>query len=173
MKRLRVRDKVITYGACTSGSSRVLTIASLQRLKMEALIPAPADCEVRSVIKFLSAKCIAPIEIRQLCEVYGHKRLDDEQISCWSSAGRCLIFIHSIAQTLRPVIYIFSYTSRNYCPVSVNVFRMTERRRWVSQWFQSQAADFCDTGYKSLSRGMTNIIHFSLFLHNSNTNVAI
>jgi hypothetical protein len=27
----------------------------LQLLKMEALIPAPADCEVRSVIKFLNA----------------------------------------------------------------------------------------------------------------------
>ena len=40
-----------SHDACTSGTSRVLTVASLQRLKMEALIPAPADCEVRSVIK--------------------------------------------------------------------------------------------------------------------------
>ena len=29
------------------GTSWVLTVASLQRLKMEALIPAPADCEVK------------------------------------------------------------------------------------------------------------------------------
>ena len=30
--------------------------------------PAPADCEVRSVIKFLNAHSIAPIEVhRQLC----------------------------------------------------------------------------------------------------------
>ena len=35
-----------------SGTSRVLMVASLQRLKMEDLIPAPADCEVKSVIKF-------------------------------------------------------------------------------------------------------------------------
>ena len=49
--------------ACTSGTSRVLTVASLQQLKMEALIPAPADCEVRSVIKFLNVQSIAPIEI--------------------------------------------------------------------------------------------------------------
>ena len=35
-----------SYDACNSGTSRVLTVASLQRLKMEALIPAPADCEV-------------------------------------------------------------------------------------------------------------------------------
>ena len=47
----------------TSGTSRVLTVASLQQLKMETLIPAPAHCEVRSVIKFLTAQSIAPIEI--------------------------------------------------------------------------------------------------------------
>ena len=54
--------------ACTSGTSRVLTVASLKRLNMEALIPAPADCEVQSVIKFFNAQSVAPIEIhRQLC----------------------------------------------------------------------------------------------------------
>ncbi|GFW85587.1 HTH_48 domain-containing protein [Trichonephila clavipes] len=38
---------------------------------MEALIPSPAACEVRSMIKFLNAQGIAPIEIhRQLCQVY-------------------------------------------------------------------------------------------------------
>ena len=30
-----------SHDACTSGTTRVLTVASLQRLKMEALIPAP------------------------------------------------------------------------------------------------------------------------------------
>ena len=67
MKRLRVRDKVMTtHDACTSRTSRVLIVASLQRLKMEALIPAPADCEVPSVIKFFNPQSIAPIEIYQL-----------------------------------------------------------------------------------------------------------
>ena len=72
MKRLRVRDRVMTsHVTYISGTSRVLTVAWLQRLKMEALIPAPADCEVRSMI--FNAKSIAPIEIhRQLCQVYGH-----------------------------------------------------------------------------------------------------
>ena len=56
MKRLRVRDRVMTSrDACTSGSSRVITVASLQQLKLEALILAPAECEVRSVIKSLNA----------------------------------------------------------------------------------------------------------------------
>ena len=35
-----------SHDACTSGTSRVLTVASLQRLKMEALTPAPTDCEL-------------------------------------------------------------------------------------------------------------------------------
>ena len=30
----------------------------------------------------------------------------------------------------------------------------------VTQWFQSQAADFYDTGYKSWSHGMTNVSIF-------------
>ena len=36
---------------------------------MVALIPAPADCEVRTVIKLLNAQSIAPIELhRKLCQ---------------------------------------------------------------------------------------------------------
>ena len=53
--------KVMTsHDACTSGTSGVLTVASLQRLNMEALIPAPADREVWSLIKVLNAQSIAP-----------------------------------------------------------------------------------------------------------------
>ena len=40
--------------ARTSGTSRLLTVASLQWFKMEALFPASVHCEERSVIKFLS-----------------------------------------------------------------------------------------------------------------------
>ena len=129
MKRLR--DRVMTsHKACTSGTSRLLTVASLQQLKMKALIPAPTDCEVLSVIKFLNAQSIAPIEIhRQLCQVYTHTRLDGQHTSYGNSAGRCLFIIHPIVRISRPVIFIFSYTSRNSCPVSVSVFIMAERRR--------------------------------------------
>ena len=41
-----VHNRVID-DACASETSIVLTAASLQYFKMEALIPAPADCEVR------------------------------------------------------------------------------------------------------------------------------
>ena len=116
--------------ASTSGTSRVLTVASLQRLKMEGLIPAPAGCEVWSVIKFLNSESIAPIEIhRQLWQIFGHTRLDGQHISCRSSVWRRLIIIHPIARTSRPVISIFSYIPRNSYPVSVSFSRMTNRRR--------------------------------------------
>ena len=48
-----------SHDACTSGTSGVLTVASLQRWKMEALIPAPAYCEVQSMIKRLHAQSSA------------------------------------------------------------------------------------------------------------------
>ena len=92
MKRLRVHDRVMTsHDACTSATSRVLTVASLQRLKTEILIPAPADCEVRSVLKVLNAQGIA-IEIhRQLCEVYGPNVMNKKMVGRWYrqfTAGR-------------------------------------------------------------------------------------
>ena len=54
---MHVSDGVMTsHDAFTSGTFRVLTIASLQLLKMEALISAPGDYEVRYVIEFLRNK---------------------------------------------------------------------------------------------------------------------
>ena len=66
---------IMSYDACTSGTSRVLLVASLERLKMEAFILAPADYEVRYVIKFLNAQSIAPIEIRHTGLVLGEFRV--------------------------------------------------------------------------------------------------
>ena len=144
-----------------SGTSRDLTVASLQRLKMnmKALIPAPTDCKVRSMIKFLNARSLAPVEIhRQLCQVYDHTRLDVQHIPCRNSAGRCLIIIHLIARTSRPLIFIFSYTSKNSCPISVSVFRMTGRRWWVSHSGSNpRRQNSTIQGYKSCSPSMTNV----------------
>ena len=129
MKRLRALDRVTTlHDVCTSGTSRVLTVASLQRLKMETLIPAPAECELRCVLKYLNSQSIAASEIhRQLCEVYGHTHHDNQHISCRSSAERCLIIIYPITRPSWLVISIFYYTSRNSCLVSISVFKMTKR----------------------------------------------
>ena len=107
--RTRMADEHVPYyRALISGNFRVLTLVSLQRLKMEALIPAPADVEMRSMIKFWMHR-------DQLCQVYGHTQLDGQHISCRISDGRFLIIIHPEGRTSRPVISIFSYTSRNSC----------------------------------------------------------
>ena len=123
MKRLRVRDKVMTtHDACTSRTSRVLIVASLQRLKMEALIPAPADCEVPSVIKFFNPQSIAPIEIYQLLPgLWTHTARRSTHLM--QEFGWEVFNHHPIAQTSCPVIIIFSYISRNSCLVRVSIFQ--------------------------------------------------
>ena len=69
MKRLCVYDKSndVAY-AYISGTSRVFTVTLLKPLKMEALIPVPADCEVQSVMSF-NAQNIALIEIHHTEEI--------------------------------------------------------------------------------------------------------
>ena len=151
-----------SHDTCSGGTSRVLTGASLQRLKLEAHIPAPADSEVRSVIKFWvqKAQCrskfiastasshfsqisrslmrkivMEHLLFRKLCPRWLPKQLTSEhkakrmnlEMTMWS---------------------IFFYTLRNSCTASV--FIISERRRWVSQWFQCRVADFYDAGIQKL-----------------------
>ena len=136
VKRLRVRDRVVmSHDACTSGTSRVLTVASLQRLKMAALIPALADSEVQSVIKFLNTQSIAPIEIHlQLCQVYTVDLTSWASRWCVAGADNMCMMMSAVrgrpslrqpcgacAGSSRPVISITSHTSKNSCPVSAIV----------------------------------------------------
>ena len=121
----------------TRGTSRVLTVALLQRLKMEDLIPAPADCEVQSVIKFLNTQIIAPIEIHRPVGLQSftadfplvvarncHGAPNVQKIvRQWVPKNKAKRSIDNWP--------IFFYTSRNYYPISISVFRMTERRRFV------------------------------------------
>ena len=60
--------------------------------------------------------------------LHSNSRHDGQHISCRSSAGSCSI-IHPITRTSRPVISIFSYTSKNFSMLSVRVFSITERRK--------------------------------------------
>ncbi|GBL90488.1 hypothetical protein AVEN_210988-1 [Araneus ventricosus] len=47
-------------------------------------IADPADCEVRSVIRFLNAKNVKPPEIhRQLVEIYGENVMTDGMVRKW------------------------------------------------------------------------------------------
>ena len=43
----------------------------------------------------------------------------------------------------------------------------------VTQWFQSQAADFYDTGYKSWSHGMTNVPVPEMSMLKNNSTLAV
>ncbi|KAJ4439236.1 hypothetical protein ANN_07356 [Periplaneta americana] len=64
--------------------SCLVPVAWQQWSEMEALIPSPATCEVRSVIKFFNAQSSAPIEIhRQLCQVYGPKIMSKQMVRRW------------------------------------------------------------------------------------------
>ncbi|KAJ4438533.1 hypothetical protein ANN_14478 [Periplaneta americana] len=66
---------------CQPDRSRLVSVAWQQWSEMEALIPSPAACEVRSVIKFFNAQSIAPIDIhRQLCQVYGPNIMSKQMV---------------------------------------------------------------------------------------------
>ncbi|GBM61292.1 hypothetical protein AVEN_253040-1 [Araneus ventricosus] len=66
----------------------------------------PADCEVRSVIRFLNAKKVKPAEIhRQLVEIYGENVMTDGMVKKWVrqfNDGRTNV--HDEARSGRPSI---------------------------------------------------------------------
>ena len=51
---------------------------------MPVLFETPAACEIRSVIRFLNARKVKPMEIyRQICEVYGQNAMSDSMVRRW------------------------------------------------------------------------------------------
>ncbi|GBN26005.1 hypothetical protein AVEN_1498-1 [Araneus ventricosus] len=69
-------------------------------------ISDPADCEVRSVIRFLNAKKVNPAAIhRQLVEIYGENVMTDGMIRKWVrqfNDGRTIV--HDEARSGRPSV---------------------------------------------------------------------
>ena len=52
--------------------------------EMPPLIENPAACEIRSVIRYLSAKGVKAVEIhRNICEVYGQNIMSDGMVRKW------------------------------------------------------------------------------------------
>ena len=158
-------DIIMTsHVACTSGTSRVLTVASLKRLKMEALSPAPIDYEVRSVIKVLNAQSIAPIEIlRQLSQesfpadlpllvaqnIHGAPVIQKvecakaNETSTQSKAhGVCIDNCSPSFLTLQEIT-VWSVSA-------FSVWRRGGDECHTIQWCQSQTADFYNTGTRKL-----------------------
>ena len=55
---------------------------------MAAPIPNPVKCEVRSIIRFLNAQNVRPIEIyRQIKQVYGDNAMNEASVRKW-----CIMF---------------------------------------------------------------------------------
>jgi len=67
-------------------------------------IEGVADCEIRSVIRFLNAKNVLPSEIHhQICHVYGENAMNDCMVRKWVrmfNEGR--VNVHDEAQSGRP-----------------------------------------------------------------------
>ena len=73
---------------------------------MNALISNPADCEVRSVIRFLQAENVRPCEIHQrLVAVYGEHVMNAASVRKW-----CIMFtngrtdVHDAEKSGRPSV---------------------------------------------------------------------
>ena len=98
----------------------------------------------------------SPIRAKEHCynrlKIYRYGNLHPSLwTTLWSLCGNTL-------WTSCPVISIFSYTSRNSCPVIVSIFRMIERRRWVSHSGSNpRQQTYTTQGHKRWSHGMTNI----------------
>ena len=160
MKRLRVCYRVMTsHDTCTE--------ASLQRFKMEALNPTPADCEVRSVIKFLNAQSIAPIEIhRQLCQqsfpadfpllvaqnCHGVPVVEKivHQVGAKATDTRTHSKAHGVSIDNEIVVHISLHLKKFLYGQRQRFQNDREAEMSVTLCFQSQAADFYETGIQKL-----------------------
>jgi hypothetical protein len=48
------------------------------------MIEHPADCEIRSVIRFLNARNVKPVDIHcQICKVYSENAMSDGMVRKW------------------------------------------------------------------------------------------
>ncbi|KAJ4446487.1 hypothetical protein ANN_13183 [Periplaneta americana] len=95
-------------GSCVISSSSnvvfadyytLVAIVHFVLLQMNDVIDNPADCEVRSVIRFLNARHLKPAEIyRQLKEVYGDTVMNERNVKKWCemfSNGRTNVHVET------------------------------------------------------------------------------
>ncbi|KAJ4426550.1 hypothetical protein ANN_27364 [Periplaneta americana] len=92
-----------TQGVCYHRLRTAISSESCREY-VNAVIEHPADCEMRSVIRFLNARNIKPADIHhQLCEVYGDDANSDGMVRRWVrkfNEGR--ISVHDEQHTDRP-----------------------------------------------------------------------
>jgi len=131
-------------------------------------IEGAADCEIRSVIRFLRARNVLLSEIlHQICQVYGDNAMNDVMVRKWVrvfNEGR--ENMHDEVRSERP----FLVTDDLMCKVNE---RVRDDRRFtisdlslhfpqisrtllydlkdaVQKWLTSQAAAFCEKGIQKL-----------------------
>ncbi|GFS81372.1 histone-lysine N-methyltransferase SETMAR [Trichonephila clavipes] len=105
---------------------------------MEALIPSPATCEVRTVIKFLNAQSIAPIEIhRQFVSDLPLKFLPHR-----------LAYLR--VPDLTPSDFHVFLHLKKVLSSGESFGNDEEQKTFVTRWFHSQAAEFYDRGIQKL-----------------------
>ena len=134
------------------GTSPGLTVASLQRLKMEAHIPALADCDVRFVLKFFKTKLCGKFKAHVVLlhdNARPHTAIRSTHLLY--EFGWEVLNNHRIARTSRPVIFMFFLHLKKFLSGLRQSFQIDrEAELSVTQWFRSQAADFYDTGIQML-----------------------
>ena len=136
---------------------------------MPPIIVSPADCEVRSVIRFLSAKGVKAIDIhREICAVYGQNIMSDGMVRKWVRTfkdGRTNV--HDEKRSGRPSVVNDSLDHPPYspdlAPSDYHLFLHLKKhlggkrlqddddvKTVVRQWLASQAADFYEEGIQKL-----------------------
>ena len=152
MKRLHVHYRIMkSHDTCISRNFLVHTVASLERLKKEALIPAPADYEVGSLIKFLKNKRRGMLSA-DVVLLHDNSRPHTVRRSTYLQEFGWEVFIHPpyspdlAPSNFHPFLHLKKLLSSQLQRLQND--RRTEMS--VTQWFQSQAADFYDTRTQKL-----------------------
>ena len=118
-------------------------------------INQPTDCEVRAVIRFLSARNTSVAEIhQQIIEVYGPNIMSDSKVRKWVRAfneGR--ENVHDEPRSGRPsvisdeLVHAVDDKIREDRRFTISDDEVKEA---VKDWLSSQAADFYDIGIQKL-----------------------
>jgi hypothetical protein len=81
---------------------------------MFKMVERPAECEIRSVIRFLNARNVKPADIhRQICEVYGENAMSNGMVRKWVgkfNEGRDNAYDEP--RSVRPVVFTGDHVLR-------------------------------------------------------------
>ena len=137
-------------------------------VKLVKTIEGPADCEIRSVIRFLNARNVLPSEIhRRICQVYGDNAKSDGVVRKWVrmfNEGRENLYDE--ARSGRPALvnddlmckvnervrddrrFTISDLSLHLAQISRTL--LYDLKDAVKKWLTSQAAALCEEGIQKL-----------------------